>query len=332
MDTKNLISIILPVYNAQETISKAIDSVLLQTYKNYELIIVNNGSTDNSEEICKKYINEKIKYIKLEQANVSNARNIGIKESKGEFITFIDSDDVFFSDFLETMISKILSSKSDIVTCGFEELNSKKKVLLDLNEENQISCTNNAKLYLEILKEKYLFNEIWNKLYKTDIIKDNNIEFDLTLNLGEDYLFNIEYLKYSNNFSYINKNLYLYTDSNTGLNLKYRENKFEIEYELTKRLEEFYKFKNFNLNYIYNRYARCFYNGVLNIYTKSNKQNKKQKDIQLKNFLKDNEENIKFISNKITDKKFDFFINKVLLKGWIITKYFTKIILLKKGQ
>ena len=250
----------------------------------------------------------------------------------GKYLTFIDSDDKFSEKFLEVTFSEIQKSNTDLVTCGFNEIYSKKTVLLNSEETQNINYTTDVKLYLEILKENYLFNELWNKLYKTEIIKNNDIKFDTKLNLGEDFLFNLHYLKYSQSFSYINEALYIYTDSKDGLNLKYRENKFEIEYYLTKKLEEFYNFKKWNLEYIYNRYGRIYYNGVLNIYVKTNKQTSKEKDIRLKKFLKDNNQDIKFLKDKITDKKFKFFINVILLKGKFITKIFTKLILLKKGE
>ena len=332
MENKNLISIILPAYNSEKIIEEAINSVLTQTYENFELIIIDNGSKDNTFEICNKFKNEKIKYIKLEEANVSNARNVGITNAVGEYITFIDSDDEFVENFLQTMILEIQKTNSDLVTCGFSELYSKKNVLLNFDEVQKIKNTLNSKDYLEILKEKYLFNELWNKLYKTDIIKNNNIKFDTKLNLGEDFLFNIEYLKYSKKFSYINETLYIYTDSREGLNLKYRENKFEIEYYLTQKLEEYYKLNNWDLEYIYNRYGRIYYNGVLNIFVKNNNQSKKEKNLKLEKFLKDNNENIEFLKDKITDKKFKFFINSILLNGTKVTKMFTKLVLLKKGE
>ncbi|MBP3597206.1 MAG: glycosyltransferase family 2 protein [Clostridia bacterium] len=332
MKNENLISIILPAYNSEKTIEVAINSVMAQTYKNFELLIIDNGSKDNTFEICNKFQDEKIKYIKLEEANVSNARNIGIENALGEYITFIDSDDKFDKNFLQIMISKIQKTNSDLITCGFCELYSKKIVLLNKEEVQKIEYTSNSKEYLEILKEKYLFNELWNKLYSTDIIKNNNIKFDTKLDLGEDFLFNIDYLKYSKNFSYINEALYIYTDSKDGLNLKYRENKFEIEYYLTKKLEEYYKLKNWNLDYIYNRYGRIYYNGVLNIYVKNNEQTKKEKDSKLEKFLENNKEDIKFLKDKITERKFNFFINSILLSGKFITKVFVKLVLLKKGE
>ena len=86
MNNENLISIILPAYNSGKTIETAIKSVLAQTYKNFELIIIDNGSTDNTFEICNKYKSENIKYIKLEEANVSNARNIGLENANRKIL------------------------------------------------------------------------------------------------------------------------------------------------------------------------------------------------------------------------------------------------------
>lgn len=326
----NKISIILPVHNSEDTIQKSIESVLSQTYNNYELIIINNGSNDDTKKICEEFVNQKIKYIEIEEANVSVARNLGIKEATGKYITFLDADDELYSGFLEEMVNKLIDLNSDLITCGFDEKYSKNSKLLLNDEVRRIKNTSNLKLYLEILKENYLFNEVWNKLFKMEIIKENNIKYNTDYDLGEDFLFVLDYLRYAKNVSYINKCLYKYTDRKDGLNLRYRKDKFKIENRLTNELEDFYHLKNWDMEYIYNRYSRIYYNAVLNIYVKENGQSSKEKDEELKNFLENNRLNFIELKDKVTDRKFRFFIEYILLKGKFITKIFAKIILIKK--
>lgn len=243
-------------------------------------------------------------------------------QAHGKYLTFIDSDDIFEKNFIEKMVTNILKTKSELVTCAYKTVYNKK--IWDLKEYKEIENTKNIKKYLEILKESYLFNELWNKLYILEIIKQNKIYFDRNYELGEDFIFNIDYIKNIKHASYINEALYIYTDGQEGLNLKYRKNKFEIEYKLTQKLEEFYKEKGYNLDYIYNRFARVYYNGILNIYNPNNKACKKEKENQLKEFInKDKYKNdLKILKEKVTDKKFKIAINYFFTKGIFPIKIF----------
>ena len=124
MDNKK-VSIIMPVYNADKSLEKAIKSVINQEYINWELIVVENGKRGQAEKICNSYQNKNIKYKYVEKANVSNARNVGIDESQGEYIAFLDSDDEYEVNFLEKMVNRIEQDRSQIVTCGFKKIFSK---------------------------------------------------------------------------------------------------------------------------------------------------------------------------------------------------------------
>ena len=120
---KEKISIILPVYNSQNTISMTIDSIIKQTYDNYELIIINDGSSDNSESICLEYANKykKINYISIENQGVSNARNIGISKATGNYIMFIDSDDEYYENTLET-VYRYIKEKYELIVFGYNRI------------------------------------------------------------------------------------------------------------------------------------------------------------------------------------------------------------------
>lgn len=117
----------MPVYNADKSLEKAIKSVINQEYINWELIVVENGKRGQAEKICNSYQNKNIKYKYVEKANVSNARNVGIDESQGEYIAFLDSDDEYEVNFLEKMVNRIEQDRSQIVTCGFKKFFQKKK-------------------------------------------------------------------------------------------------------------------------------------------------------------------------------------------------------------
>lgn len=325
MNQDEKVSIILPAYKSEKTIGAAIESVLNQTYKNIELIVIENGKKDGTEQICKKFEKEhlnKIIYTYNEEPNVSNARNIGIEKATGTYLAFIDADDKYEINFLEKMVNCIKETNSQLVTCGYRTIYEKIERLIE--ESHKVEKTNNIKEYLEIVKESYLFNELWNKLYITSIVKENDIVFDPKFELGEDFIFNLDYLKWVQKASYINEPLYIYTDGHDGLKLKYRTNKFEIEYDLTKYLERFYKEKKYPLEYVYNRFARVYYNGITNIYHYNNPSTKEEKDKQLEVFIKQEkyQKDLNFFKDKITDKKFKIAVKYFFLRGKTMIKLF----------
>lgn len=335
MNQKEKVSIIMPAYKSEKIIEKAIKSVLNQTYKNIELIIIENGPKDTTEQLCQKMKleeDQKMVYIYEKMPNVSNARTIGIKNATGKYIAFIDSDDEYEIDFIEKMVENLENTESQLVTCGYRTIYE--KITRLIQNYKQIENTENIKQYLEIVKESYLFNELWNKLYITSIIKENNIKFDKNFELGEDLIFNLDYLAHVKRASYINKPLYIYTDGQEGLKLRYRKDKFQIEYALTKYLEKFYIEKGYSMDYIYNRFARVYYNGMLDIFKENNPASKQEKEKQLEEFIKKEQYNkdLNFLKDKITDEKFKIAVNYFFLKGKGAIKIFMLLNKLRRNR
>lgn len=120
---KDLISVILPVYNVEPYIRSCLDSLSKQLYKNFEVLMVNDGSTDNSGVICQQYADsdKRFRYFEKENGGLSDARNFGIKESKGEYITFVDSDDWITEEYLLFLIETLEKEQSDIVVSGYSQ-------------------------------------------------------------------------------------------------------------------------------------------------------------------------------------------------------------------
>ena len=325
------VSIILPTYNSDSVLKNAIESVKYQTYENWELLIIENGKKGQAEEIIKKINDNRIKYIYQEVANVSEARNTGIDNAVGKYIAFIDSDDRYEKDFLQRMIKEISAKQTQIVTCGYRRVYDKKQMLIQ--DCKNIENTTNIKEYLEILKESYLFNELWNKVYISEIINKNNIRFNKKYELGEDFLFNLDYIKKIDKASYINEPLYIYTDGETGLKLRYRPDKFNIEYELTQYLENVYKEQKWDMDYIYYRFARVYYNQIIDIYKPNNPANKKERDQQLKEIIskKEYQKELKELEKKVTDKKMKIAIKYFFLKGKNMIKLFVFLNNVRKG-
>lgn len=309
---KDFISIILPVYNAEKTIERTIKSIEIQSCDKYELIIVNDGSTDNTENICLKYSNndKKIKYISIKNSGVSNARNIGIDSSSGKYICFIDSDDEYDSKFLEMMVQQIEERK--LVLCAYDRINDKNGNIRKIKVNKDIN-TKEIKGQIEILQSNLLFNQVWNKMYSKSIIKENNIKFDKNLSIGEDYVFNIEYIKYIENIEYIDKILYKYYTAETGLSLLKRDNKLKIKLENWKKNKNLYIEKSWNLEYLYNQYIQICLAGISKfVFHKKFKEN-------IKDNIVDNSQFEEIIKNSINKK--NKIIAGIFLNNRILTLY-----------
>ena len=187
------ISIIVPVYNAEKTIRKCVESVINQSYKNWELILVDDGSTDDSRSIINEYgkNNKNISIFMQKNLGVSSARNIGISNATGEYITFLDSDDYLNEKALEIMINALSNNDADMIVGSYSQIteNGNKKNFIYKNK-----CIDLKEELLNISNLKF-YMICWGKLYKTSIIIENNISFNLNFHLGEDTIFVFEYLK-----------------------------------------------------------------------------------------------------------------------------------------
>ncbi len=165
------ISIIVPMYNSEKHIKKCLESILNQTYEDFELLLINDGSTDITESIIKKYDDDRIKYYKNENQGIGKARNYGIEKSKGEYIVFIDSDDYVEKTMLEKLINKIESDKLDIVICDYYRKNKNR-----IKEEKLISFENTSiKDNEEVLLKINL--SVWNKIFRKSLITKNKLKF-----------------------------------------------------------------------------------------------------------------------------------------------------------
>ena len=195
---KNLFSIILPVYNAEKYVANAINSVINQNYKNWELIIVDDGSNDNSYEIIKEFLNDnRINYIYEKNSGVSFARNNALKHANGDYVLFIDSDDYFSVNLLSDM-NKLLSEKNvDVVKFGyFTERGIIRKKYRFSSTVNQILEGEGLKREVKNnILSSYDFNCVWNSVIKNDIAK--SIQFDKKIINAEDLLYFYKVLKKS---------------------------------------------------------------------------------------------------------------------------------------
>ena len=166
------ISIIVPIYNAEKYLNKCIDSLINQTKKELEFILVNDGSTDDTEKIIKSYKDERIKYFKNKNQGIGKTRNFGIEKSTGKYIMFLDSDDYLEEDACEKLFQKASKDKLDLVICDYYKLyeNNKKEDVKLLSFKNT-SLKETPNLLTDVNLAP------WNKIYKRELITKNKIKF-----------------------------------------------------------------------------------------------------------------------------------------------------------
>ena len=174
---KELISVIVPIYNVEKYLRKCVDSLINQTYKNLEIILVDDGSLDNCPKICDEYAKQdsRIKVMHKENGGLSDARNAGMKVARGEYISFIDSDDWIKPEMIEGMYNRMIEDNSDLVSSGVLWVDENGAEIRNATvSENCVLNTEQA--MKELINDGKLKQHVWNKLYKADLIK--NILFD----------------------------------------------------------------------------------------------------------------------------------------------------------
>lgn len=214
---KPLFSVIVPVYNNEKLISKCIDSILKQTLNDFELIIINDGSTDNTKSICEKYAkqNNKVVFITQENKGVSAARNTGLLNAKGTWCVFVDSDDTLKENHLE----ELSRTESDITWIGYDMYDENNNLILHriVNTINANTKDSLNHSIFTVCNERNFFAIIWTKKFKMEIIRKYNIKFDESITICEDILFTHEYLSHVKSLSCIKNATYNYTDRQGSL-------------------------------------------------------------------------------------------------------------------
>lgn len=229
-----MISIIVPVYKAEKFLHRCVDSILDQSYTDFELLLINDGSPDNSGAICDEYAakDSRVRVFHKENGGVSSARNLGLDNAKGEWVAFVDSDDWIDPIYLEKLIKDI---NSDWVIGGYVGIPGGEKC-----STKDCSYDKNSFGMLIEQHQKDLIRSPWGSLLKLSIIRDNNISFDSKVRLGEDTIFNYQYLYYCESIKTISACNYFYYIGNEGIsfNQKYELSLHEVQYIFKKLISE----------------------------------------------------------------------------------------------
>lgn len=319
-----LVSIVVPVYNTEKYIERCIQSILRQTYKNFELILIDDGSSDDSGKICDRYSeqDERIKVIHNANEGVSSARNFGLNIACGEWVTFIDADDWIREDTLECL--KNQTNKNDIICFSYSEIYPNKTVQRGKHSgEFQINRDEIRKLELKIidknlkLDEKYEGMKItvpWGKFIKRKFLQRNNIKFIKNL-YGEDMIFNLYCFHLSSEIKYIDEPYYYYFHQKQSLYNGYRKGVYNELENMTNEMEKFiqtyYDDSKLEIPLRKRRIVNLLY-GLIKDYC--NQSNQEPYQMRKKEFLQ--------VRNKMSIKIFDIKGFPVIEKIAILLAYF----------
>ncbi|SMC98083.1 glycosyltransferase family 2 protein [Sporomusa malonica] len=291
-----VISVIVPVYKAERHLIKCIDSILAQTFSDFELILVDDGSPDSCPGVCDQYREKdtRVKVIHQNNSGVSIARNVGIYHAQGDYIVFVDSDDYVGKTYLERLY-KGYELEADIAICGYYTVYNNQRDLACIDETLPAEYLGVIKdCFKNIIKNRLLYSP-WNKMYKLKIIKENHILFDPNMSLGEDLCFNIAYLYFCNNCFLCNLPLYHYIKSNSSLSRITSISYFTIQKHLYTVIEEFICKKNIDYD-LSNEIGSLLNDTIGSLAILKNNSNKHLIKVQMRKILQD------YLVKKYTEK------------------------------
>lgn len=210
-----LVSVIVPIYNVEKYIRRCVNSILNQTYTDIEIILVDDGSPDNCPQICDDYskIDSRIKVIHKKNGGLSDARNAGMAVAKGQYISFIDSDDYVSNDFIKTLLDTMISEDSDIVECSIVKFYEDNH-FGTYNDDFKITSFSTVDGLSALIAEKPFHQYVWNKLYKRDLALD--IPYAVG-KLNEDEFWTYQVFGRASRITRINKTMYYYFQRSSSI-------------------------------------------------------------------------------------------------------------------
>lgn len=247
----DLISVIVPVFNVEQYFERCVTSLINQTYKNLEIILVDDGSTDNCPKMCDEFAiaDRRIKVIHKENGGQGIARNSGLEIASGNYVTFVDSDDYLCETYIEKLYSALIKNKADMAICAYSVYTANKTVIPHSLKIGQgVYCDEKVtdNILLPIIgaepnaKSDVLIEaSCWAKLYNMQIIKENNVRFTSErVAISEDLFFNVFYLRYSKCVVALNEQGYFYCENGQSVTRKYNPLRYERTFEFYKQFCE----------------------------------------------------------------------------------------------
>lgn len=242
-----MVSVIIAAYNAEKYLAECIESIINQNYKNIEIVLVDDGSTDNTQAICMDYsrIDTRIRYIRKKNGGVSSARNEGIRNAKGEFITFVDADDYLDNNIIASVVKKMEDQTVDLVGWNTyriieSEIQKCKDIRFNQDDLRYIRAALISNYHGGFYCGDYI-RGVWGKLFRSNIIFKNNIFFDENLYIGEDSVFLMEYILNARKVTLVNEFGYYYRILDTSAVRRYKADllrQIVLQFESYERLLE----------------------------------------------------------------------------------------------
>lgn len=292
-----MVSIVMPVYNVELYIEECLKSIFNQTYNDIQLIIVNDGSTDKTELIIKKFEKQGYKFVYLTQENsgAGIARNLGLKYAKGEYVIFIDADDYISSNMIEKMYTKAILTNSDIVVCGYNVFLDSNSDIIKINKllyiEEEVVTNVDA---MNMFFNGKLTGFLWDKMFKLDFLRKYKFRFENRKYI-EDAFPVFRQISKSNQIAFVKENLYSHRQTSTST-MKNIKEELLVDYEYsTSKILNYVKDKNLKIkkSNIKTFQIQCF-NIIIyyyyqlndnNIYSKFNNSIYKKRNIKTKNLI-----------------------------------------------
>lgn len=235
---EKLLSVIIPVYNVEKYLKRCVDSVLNQKYRNLQIILVDDGSTDSSGKICDEFLikDDRINVIHKDNGGLSSARNIGLDNAKGELITFLDSDDYVDASMYNELIEILEKNSCDIAACAVQEVDEEYKIQTRKTFDNSLSFLTREEVIEDLYKQEKVRFEVWNKVYTKEVLED--VRF-IKGQIYEDVNFDRLVFQKIKKYAFLNKPLHFYLTKRPGnTNSRFSEKKLNIFHELDKFIKD----------------------------------------------------------------------------------------------
>ncbi|MGN1180184.1 MAG: glycosyltransferase family 2 protein [Suilimivivens sp.] len=237
-----MVSIIVPVYNGEKTIERCLRSIQNQSYRNIEVIVVNDGSVDHTEKVIQKYVknDERFHYIKKDNSGVSDSRNMAMAVAKGEYFQFVDGDDWIVKQATEEFVKTAQLYDCDMVISDFYRVRGRKIMVKGHIDAGPVITRTKFAEYMMEAPANFYYGVLWNKLFKADIIRKFGLICDTELDWCEDFRFNLEYLQYVGNVGVIDRPLYYYVKTKGSL-VDTQAGSFQLTIKTKRKLFDYYK-------------------------------------------------------------------------------------------
>ncbi len=264
-----MVSVIVPVFNVAVFLDNCLESIAAQTLSDFECILVDDGSTDGSGALCDKMAEKDKRFKVIHQTNrgVSAARNQGLNAVSGDYVSFIDSDDIVHPEYLGTLLKALTGDDAEIAVCGMsiKGLDGTSAVLAPSRKAVFPIDISSIRVFLELERKNLLWGPCI-KIYRQDLIERNGIRYDESLSYGEDLVFNLAYFSQVKNVATVPEALYLYRRRPETLSTRFRPDRFRTDYDQWKRILGFHAQKGLLCEdasvYLYSRLWGTVYDGI----------------------------------------------------------------------